>query len=94
MHSRLEIFKNAGFSFTCRRTKTEVFEYDDVMHHIWQALGVLCERCYRTFTVLAFSCGRAKNIFDYPTRGHEFFPKRGGKKIVVFKKLRIGVNEA
>ena len=28
--SRVEIFKNAGFSFTSERTKTEVFEYDDV----------------------------------------------------------------
>ena len=26
--------ENTGFSFTCGRTKTEVFEYDDVIHHI------------------------------------------------------------
>ena len=29
-----EILKNAGFSFTCGRTQTEVFEYDDVIHYI------------------------------------------------------------
>ena len=31
--SRVEIFENAGFSTTCRRTKTEVFQYGDVIHH-------------------------------------------------------------
>ena len=31
--SRVKIFENAGHSFTCGRT-TEVFEYDDVMHHL------------------------------------------------------------
>ena len=30
-----EIFENAGFSFSCGRTKTEVFEYDDVKYHIY-----------------------------------------------------------
>ena len=30
--SRVEIFENASFSFTRGRTKTEVFEYDDVMY--------------------------------------------------------------
>ena len=37
--SRVEIFENAGFSSTCGRTKTEVFEYDDVVHvhHILDA---------------------------------------------------------
>ena len=30
----LEIFENTGFSFTFRRTKTEVFHQDGVMHHI------------------------------------------------------------
>ena len=31
---RVEIFENAGFSFPFGRTKTEVFEYDDVKYHI------------------------------------------------------------
>ena len=30
----VEIFENAGFSFTFGRTKPEVFEYDGVIHHI------------------------------------------------------------
>ena len=30
--SRVESFENAGFSFTSGRTKTEVFEYDDVIY--------------------------------------------------------------
>ena len=36
--SRVEIFENAAFSFTCGRTKTEVFEYDDVTHHITSSM--------------------------------------------------------
>ena len=32
----------------------EVFEYDHVMHHILQALRMLCEECYRISIVLAF----------------------------------------
>ena len=39
----VEIFKNARFSFTCGRMKTEVFEYDDVMHHRLLKLRMLCE---------------------------------------------------
>ena len=33
-HFGVEILENAGFSFPCGRTKTEVLEYDDVIHHI------------------------------------------------------------
>ena len=43
----------------------EVFEYNDVLRHILQALSMLCEGCYRISIVLAtFSCmcGRAKAI--------------------------------
>ena len=29
--SRVEIFENAGFAYTCGRAKTKVFENDDVM---------------------------------------------------------------
>ena len=32
--SRGKIFENAGFLFACGQTKPEVFEYDDVIHHI------------------------------------------------------------
>ena len=31
----MEIFENASFSFTRERMKTEVFEYDDVIHHYY-----------------------------------------------------------
>jgi len=30
---RVEFYENAGKSFLCEWTKTEVFEYDDVTHH-------------------------------------------------------------
>ena len=57
--SRVEIFYNAGYSFTCGSTKMEVFEYDDVMHHTRIALR------------LAFSCGVEKTIrtrYDFDNR--------------------------
>ena len=33
----------------------EVFEFDDVRHHILLAIRTLCKGCYRNFIVLAFS---------------------------------------
>ena len=56
----VKIFENAGHSFTCGRMKTEVFEYDDVihttsiMHTLWGVLSY--------FHCLVFSYGRAKTI--------------------------------
>ena len=35
--------------------KTEVFEFDNVIHHILLALRILCKGCYRNSIVLAFS---------------------------------------
>ena len=34
--------------------KTEVFEFDDIIHHILLALRILCRGCYRIAIVLAF----------------------------------------
>ena len=60
--SRVEI-KNAGFSLTCGRTKTEIFEYGEVIHHReLRELRMLRKGCYRISIVLAFSCGRTKTI--------------------------------
>ena len=42
----LEIFKNTRFSFTCGRLKTEVFEYDDLMHLRLLESRMLCEKSY------------------------------------------------
>ena len=33
MLSRVEIFENTSFLFTCGWVKTEIFKYDDVIHH-------------------------------------------------------------
>ena len=59
---RVKIFENAGFLFTCGRTKTEVFKYDDVIHYILLAWRMLRTGCYRIYIVSAFSCGRAKTL--------------------------------
>ena len=63
--SRVEI-ENAGFSLTRGRTKTEIFEYDDVTHNRelreLRELRMLRKGCYRISNVLAFSCGRTKTI--------------------------------
>ena len=40
----MKIFENAGHSFTYGRTKTEVFEYDDVMHHLLLAWRICSAR--------------------------------------------------
>ena len=60
--SRVEIFENAGFSFTFGRTKREVLEYDDVIHHILLAWRMYRKWCYCIFIILAFSCERTKTI--------------------------------
>ena len=61
--SRVESFENAGFSFTCGRTQTEVFEYDDAgIHLTLPAWSMLSKGCYRISIVSAFSCGQAKTI--------------------------------
>ena len=44
--SRVEIFENAGFAFARERKQTEVFEYNDVIHHILLVLRMLREKCY------------------------------------------------
>ena len=85
--SRVEIFKKAGFSFTCGRTKTEVFQYDDVLHHVPLAWRMLRKGCYRLSFVLAFSCGWPKTIRIRCFSGWVFFLSwKREKKISVFKK--------
>ena len=49
-----KIFADAGLSFLCGWTKSEVFNYDDVIHHRAHALyRTTCRICI----ALAFSCG-------------------------------------
>ena len=62
--SRVEISENAGLSFTCGRRKTEVFEYDDVIHHILEAFHMLCKACSRISVVLALSRGQDTLLVD------------------------------
>ena len=58
---RVGCSEKAGLSFWCGRTKTEVFEYNDVINHTAHALyGMLS--FFRSI-VLAFPFGRAKMIF-------------------------------
>ena len=77
----MEIFENAGFSFTCRPTKTEFFENDDATHHLLLVLRMLCEKYYRISIVLAFWCGRAKDSNTL-------------RVDVYFKNIRIRVDRA
>ena len=66
--SRVKIFENVRFSFTCTWgcTKTEIFEYDDVIHHLRLESRMPCEGCYFVlssyFHCLAFLYGRAITI--------------------------------
>ena len=81
----MEIFENAGFSFTCGRTKMEIFEYDDVIHHIVRELRMLRKGCYRISIVLAFS--RFETIRIRYVRARIFF--EDGEKNRRFQKIRI-----
>ena len=74
----MEIFEKAGFSFTCRRTKTEPFQYDDVIHHVLLS-------CYRFSFVSAFSCGWPKTI-RIPKCGWVFFFLENEEKDLRFQK--------
>ena len=76
--SRVEIFKNVGFSITCGLTKTEIFKYDNVIHHIFLAWRMFNKGCYRFSIVFAFLCGRRKR-FEYATCGCVLFWKRRKK---------------
>ena len=81
---RVEISEYAGFLFTCRRAKTEFFEYDDVIHHTLLAWRMLIKECYRISIVLAFSYGRAKTIRIRNMSMRIFFWKR--RKNIRFQK--------
>ena len=83
---RVEILKNAGFSFTRGRTQTEVFEYDDVIHYILPPSGGY----YRISIVLASSCGRAKRIQIRYVGTRIFWKQR--KKNFRFENIRIRVD--
>ena len=74
----MKIFENAGFSFTRERTKREIFEYDDVIHHIVRELRMLRKECYRISIVLALSrfLFRAKTIRIRYVRTCIFFEDR------------------
>ena len=80
--SRVEIFENAGFSFTCGRTKMEIFKYDDVIHHIVRELRLPHKGCYRISIVLALS--RFETIRIRHVRARIFFED-------VYKNIRIRV---
>lgn len=58
--------------------KTEVFEYDDVVHHILLALRIHCQGCYRV-------------SIDSSTLRVDFF-ENGGKNVCLSKIIRILVD--
>ena len=84
---KTHLFKHApfksGFPFTCGRTKTEVFEYDGVIHHILLAFKQMpCQGSYRISIVLAFSCGRSKTIrIRYAVHVDIHIFENGGKNL-------------
>ena len=54
--------------------KTEVFEFDNVIHHILIALRILCKGCYRNFIVLiCFLFCFVSSIFNQHKPFHRFF---------------------
>ena len=82
-------FKNAG------STKTEVFEYDDIILNTTHSLHALSDEyeCYRNSIVLAFPCGRAKTIRVRYVCTLKF-SKTENKISSVFNNIRIRVDGA
>ena len=85
--SRKEIFENRGLSFTCGRTKTDVF--DTMMSYIIHS--VPCKVFNLSSIVLAFSCRLAKTIWRSYVCTRIF--STTGKKISVCQNIRILVCE-
>ena len=80
--SRVKILENPGHSFTCGRTKTEFFQYNDVVntsfttnitHALWGMLSY--------FYCSASSYARAKTIRIRATYGRVLFWKTEGKNL-------------
>ena len=90
MVTSVSFFENAGLSSPCERAKTEVFEYDDVIHHTAHALwGILSY--FHLF--LAFWCCWLKAIqVKHTTCGLVFSWKQGEKIFLVEKKRGIRVH--
>ena len=64
-------------TFSKRRlivAKAQVFEYDDVVHHILEVFRMLCKACNCISIVLAFSCGENTLLVD------AYFFENGGIK--------------
>ena len=95
--SRVEIFEKGGFSFTCTcvRTKTEVFQYDDVTHHVLLLWRTVRKGFYPLSFFLAFSCGWAETIRIRKVwmGSYLFFPKNIEKDLR-FQKIPIRVDGA
>ena len=70
---RFEILENALFSFTFRWTKTEVFVYNDLIHHVLVACSVEDAIVFPSFYNLAFSSAYANT--QHATNGNIRFQK-------------------
>ena len=77
--TKTPLFKNAGLSFTCGRTKTEVFEYDDVMHQILVRISIAL-----------WTGENDSNTLRVDPRKFT----QTGKRISVFKNIRIPMDGA
>ena len=82
----MEILKNAGFSFTCGRTQTEVFEYDDVIHYILPPSGWILSY-FHPFSVFMWKGEKDSNTLRWDT----YFLKTD-KKNFRFENIRIRVD--
>ena len=58
--SRVKIFENPGHSFTCGRTMTEVFEYEDVIHQFTTSITHALQGMPSYFHCQPFSYGWTK----------------------------------
>ena len=78
---RVEIFENAGLSFSSGRTKTEVCRTSYIARSVRDAIVIVSLKRFRV---------RGQKRFEYATCGCVLF-KSAGKKITVFNNIRAYV---
>ena len=82
----MEIFENAGLLSTCRRTKTEVFEYYDVINCILLTLRTFVRNAF-VFTLFSVFAGAGEN--DSNTLRVDAYSFRNGGQNSPFSKIRV-----
>ena len=91
-HKKCSFLKSLSLSFTCGWTKTQVFEYDDIIRHLPKhyACSVRDDIVFPLFSVFAWTAENDSNTL----RVDAYFFLKTEEKISVFKNIRIHLDGA